>query len=245
MKFTPAYGYVKIKREIVFWHWYRSKKKNPFIVAMHLIFSVNHQENIFQNIRVLPGQTITSYEHIANETGLTFSQVRTAIKNLILTNDIAKVSTKEYTVIMLCNLRNYIVGDFINDIPFDIDINSQMTNNSQTIDKQIATNNNNINNINNNNNLLIKNEILKIENSKIFFQTISMKHRISKKVLLENFETFYNINYLEKNENFGPDQVKQHFANWIEKNIKKITQKDKKISGQKSTIDDPGYFINR
>ena len=80
MKFTPAYGYVKIKREIVYWHWYRAKDQNPYKLAMHLIFSVNHKANRFLKLIVLPGQTVTSIQHLADETGMTFSQVRTALE---------------------------------------------------------------------------------------------------------------------------------------------------------------------
>ena len=96
------------------------------------------------------GQTVTSLEHLAYETGLTVQNVRTALKNLEKTGEINKQSTNKYTLI---TVENYAFYQGKED-----ESTSELTTNQQTTNKQLTTNKKNKNEKNI--------EISKISNSK-------------------------------------------------------------------------------
>jgi hypothetical protein len=74
---------------------------------MHLILKANFTEGKFKDIVVKRGQTVTSSQHLADETGLSRQQIRTAIDKLLSTNEITYTSTNRYIVITLCNYEAY------------------------------------------------------------------------------------------------------------------------------------------
>ena len=56
---------------------------------------------------VKPGQTITSYQQLANATGLSVQNVRTALKKLIKTGDITVKTTNKFTIISVVEWEKY------------------------------------------------------------------------------------------------------------------------------------------
>lgn len=75
---------------------------------------------------ILPGEFITSLEHLSLETWLTKQQIRTSIQKLIKTWEITHKSTNEYTMLGLNNWEIY---------------NTWITNEQQTNNKRTTTTN--------------------------------------------------------------------------------------------------------
>ncbi len=126
-------GYIKIFRSIKDWRWY----KDPYTlkVFIHCIISANWCDANFQNVKVPRGSFITSYQHIANEVGISVQNVRTAISHLCLTGELTRSSKSKYTVITVVNYDAYQGANTVaNKVA-----NKQLTSNQQTTNKQLTT----------------------------------------------------------------------------------------------------------
>ena len=123
-------GWVKLHRSLLDWEWYSDI--NTKVVFIHLLLSANHKDNNWRGIEIKRGQRLTSFDKLSAETGLSVSKVRTAIKKLISTNEIASKSHSQHTVFTVKNYSSYQGDDKQDGKP--------VTNKSQTNDKQIATN---------------------------------------------------------------------------------------------------------
>lgn len=98
-------GYIKLHRKIMEWEWY----DDPTVMRtfLHLLLKANHREKIWRGIQVQPGQLITSYAHLSQETGLSKQQVRTALDKLESTQEITRKATNKYTTINVLNWGTY------------------------------------------------------------------------------------------------------------------------------------------
>ena len=90
-------GWIKIHRRILDWEWYT--KPSTCHLFNHLILKANHKNNNWCGIEIRRGQLITDLRTLAKESGLTFQQVRTALKHLNSTQEITQTSTNKYTLI--------------------------------------------------------------------------------------------------------------------------------------------------
>ena len=97
--------YIKLHRKFLEWEWYRNEHtKNLFI---HCLLKANWKESKFEGNVIQRGSFVSSIDILANETGLTSDEVRTAIKHLILTGELTKQSTNKYTVFSVINYDLY------------------------------------------------------------------------------------------------------------------------------------------
>lgn len=97
--------YIKLHRKFLEWEWYRNEHtKNLFI---HCLLKANWKESKFEGNVIQRGSFVSSIDILANETGLTSDEVRTAIKHLICTGEITKQSTNKYTVFSVVNYDLY------------------------------------------------------------------------------------------------------------------------------------------
>ena len=97
--------YIKLYRKFLEWEWYRNEHtKNLFI---HCLLKANWKESKFEGNVIQRGSFVSSIDILANETGLTSDEVRTAIKHLICTGEITKQSTNKYTVFSVVNYDLY------------------------------------------------------------------------------------------------------------------------------------------
>ena len=97
--------YIKLHRKFLEWEWYRNEHtKNLFI---HCLLKANWKESKFEGNVIQRGSFVSSIDILANETGLTSDEVRTAIKHLIFTGEITKQSTNKYTVFSVVNYDLY------------------------------------------------------------------------------------------------------------------------------------------
>ena len=131
-------GWIKLHRQLLEWEWYDDINTSRLFV--HLMLTANHKDNKWRGIEIKRGSRLTSLDKLSSETSLSVSKIRTAIKKLISTNEIASKSHSQHTVFTMINYDMYQDDDKQNDKP--------VTNESQTNDKRIATNKNdkNVNN---------------------------------------------------------------------------------------------------
>lgn len=97
--------YIKLYRSFCDWEWYRNEHtKNLFL---HCLLKANWKDGKFEGNVIQRGSFVSSIGTLADETGLTTDEVRTAIKHLINTGEITKQSTNKYTVFTVVNYNLY------------------------------------------------------------------------------------------------------------------------------------------
>ena len=121
-------GWIKLHRQILDWEWYDDV--NTSRIFIHLMLTANHKDNNWRGIKIVRGSRLTSLDKLSSETNLTVSKIRTAIKKLVLTNEMTSKSHSQYTVFTMINYDLYQGDD------------KRIANESQTINKRIATNKN-------------------------------------------------------------------------------------------------------
>jgi len=134
---NKAGGYISLHRQIQSWEWY--KNPNTAFLFIHLLLSANFTDTRFMGKKIRRGQLVTSLPSLANETGLSIQNVRTAIKHLISTGEITDSSCRTYRVITVVKYNDYqSVTDKLTD-------NQQTANRQLTDDQQHHNKDNNVN----------------------------------------------------------------------------------------------------
>lgn len=122
-------GHVILYRKILGWEWYLDD--NTCRLFIHMLLKANWKDGKFRGTTVPRGSFVSSISKLAEETGLTNDEVRTAILHLVATNEITKQSTNKYTVFTVVNYALY------QDVPKQE--HKQDTSNAQTITKPFPT----------------------------------------------------------------------------------------------------------
>lgn len=125
-------GYIKLYRDIRQWEWYKDIPVR--ILFEHCLLCANHEAKRWQGIVIERGSFVTSRAKLADETGLTEMQVRTALKKLKLTSEITSRTTSEYTIIEVNNWDLYQQNNQVN--------NQRITSEQPADNQQITTNKN-------------------------------------------------------------------------------------------------------
>lgn len=137
-------GFITLHRKFLAWEW--AGEPNMVSLFVHLLLLANHEAKKWQGIEIGRGQLVSSVQSLSARTGLSVSQIRTGLKRLEMTGEIANKTTNKYSIITICKYDSYQTQTVCNDKQND----KQIANKSQTNRNQIATNNNENNNINNN-----------------------------------------------------------------------------------------------
>lgn len=135
-------GFITLERQILDWEWYDDL--NTTRLFIHCLLRANHRENKWRGISIKRGSFLTSINTLSSETKLSISKIRTSIKKLKSTKEIAIESQAQHTVITVIKYDYYQSSDKQYD--------NCITRESQSDDKALTTNNNN----NNDNNGTIK-----------------------------------------------------------------------------------------
>jgi hypothetical protein len=98
-------GYIKFHRKFKDWRWY--KDRNVKDLFIHLLFEANWKDDNFRNVLIKRGSLTTGRKKLADDTGLTQQEIRTAITKLKSTNEITTKATNKYTVITVVNYNKY------------------------------------------------------------------------------------------------------------------------------------------
>lgn len=97
--------YFKLYTRFLNWEWYTDVPVKTLF--LHCLLKANYKEKTCFGEKIGRGQFTTSIAHLANETGLTIQQVRTAIEKLKKTKNITSTSTSRNTVITVLNWDKY------------------------------------------------------------------------------------------------------------------------------------------
>ena len=101
-------GWIKLHRSLLDWEWYDDI--NTKVLFIHLLLVANHKDNQWRGIDIKRGQRLTSISGLAKETGLSIKNIRTSIKRLKATNEVASHSTAQHTVFTVVNYDFYQEG---------------------------------------------------------------------------------------------------------------------------------------
>jgi len=134
-------GWICVHRQLLEWEWFSDH--NTFRLFVYFMLKANHQDKKWKGILIKRGQHLTSLDAISAGSGLTKSQVRTSIKKLKSTHEIAHESNKQHTVITVINYSLYQGSD--------TQVSTRVTHESHT-NRTRVTPNNNDNNENNDKN---------------------------------------------------------------------------------------------
>ena len=118
-------GWIKLHRELLEWEWYDHAPTKTILI--HLLLKANHKLSRYRGHDVPTGALVCGVNKLSEQTGLTISQVRTAIKNLKETGEIAIKVTNKFSIISMVKWSKYQSND------------TQIANKPQTDSKQIAT----------------------------------------------------------------------------------------------------------
>lgn len=88
------------------WEWYENT--NVFRLFCHCLLHTNLEDKRYCGKEIKAGQFVSSITRISAETGLTESQVRTALKKLKDTGYIYTKSTNKYTIYTVNEYQKYI-----------------------------------------------------------------------------------------------------------------------------------------
>ena len=106
-------GYIRLHRSLLKWEWYSDPATRD--VFIHCLLKANWKDGRFQGIEVKRGSFVTSRAKLAQETGLSERNVRTALKHLISTGEVTKSSYAKYSIITIQNYEKYQSDDQVSD----------------------------------------------------------------------------------------------------------------------------------
>lgn len=106
-------GWVKLYRKSVDWEWYRDPPTAHLF--QHLVLTANRKDGKWRGQDIPAGSLVTSIRHLADQTGLSERQVRTALKHLVSTQDVTQTSTPRYTILKVNNYISYQDTDTTSD----------------------------------------------------------------------------------------------------------------------------------
>lgn len=92
-------GWIKLHRKLLNWEWYSDIPCR--VLFLHLLIKVNYEDSKYQGVVIKAGSCAAGYPSLADQTGLTIQQIRTAMKKLISTNEITVNKQPKFSVITL------------------------------------------------------------------------------------------------------------------------------------------------
>lgn len=101
-------GYVKISRKLTQWSWY--KDLNTCKLFLHMILKANWKDGEYQGVETPRGTFASSYTELAQETGLSVKNVRTALKHLENTGEVAVNRQAKFSIFTVKNYDVYQTG---------------------------------------------------------------------------------------------------------------------------------------
>ena len=106
-------GFVKLHRSIINWEWYTDPSTKTLF--LHLLLTVNIKKSNFQGHEIPKGSRVCSYTSLAEETGLSVRNIRTAINHLKSTGEVTVSKTPKFSIISIKNWGKYQHSDRVSD----------------------------------------------------------------------------------------------------------------------------------
>lgn len=98
-------GFITLHRKLLNWEWYDDVNTSRLFI--HCLLRANHKDNNWRGINIKRGQFISSLSKLASETSLTVKQIRTSLKKLNSTNEVASKGQAQHTVFTINNYDLY------------------------------------------------------------------------------------------------------------------------------------------
>lgn len=98
-------GFITLHRKLTDWEWYKDIPVKTLF--LHIVLMTNYKPKKWKGIGIKRGEFLTGLISLAENTGLSIQQLRTAIKKLKSTNEIITRTTNKYTIIKLVNYNIY------------------------------------------------------------------------------------------------------------------------------------------
>jgi len=102
-------GWIKLHRSILDWEWYGDI--NTKVLFLHLLLKSNTKDKYWKSNLVQRGQCISSYQNLADETGLTVSQVRLSVNKLRKTGELTHLNCGKFGLFTVINYDRYQLDD--------------------------------------------------------------------------------------------------------------------------------------
>ena len=102
-------SFIYLHRKITEWEWYLNT--NTFRIFIHCLLKANYKDKQWQGMTIKRGQFVTSQYRLADETGLSRTAVKHALKNLQKTKELTCESTTQNTIITVVNYDEYQTKD--------------------------------------------------------------------------------------------------------------------------------------
>ena len=131
-------GYIKEHRSLLAWGWF----KDPYTAHLweYIRLAANWDDRVFKGKTICRGQLVTSYPSMAEATGMSVQNVRTAIKHLKQTGEITMKSYRDYSIITVLNYDKYQSDQQPDNSAANSLANSQLTGNQQADNRPLTTN---------------------------------------------------------------------------------------------------------
>ena len=97
--------YIKLFRRLLKWEWYTDV--NTTKLFLHCLLKANWKDGSWHGYKYKRGQFITSLASLARETGLTVKEVRTALKHLERTGEVASWHDSKIRIITVISYDQY------------------------------------------------------------------------------------------------------------------------------------------
>ena len=98
-------GFIALHRSLLDWEWY--SEPNTCRVFIHCLLKANWKDKSHRGKLVKRGHFLTSLELLAQETGLSSRNIRTALKNLKATHELTVLTSRQGTEIIVNNYDSY------------------------------------------------------------------------------------------------------------------------------------------
>lgn len=98
-------GWIKLLRSLLDWEWYEDHNATRLLI--HLLLTVNHEDKKWKGMLIKAGSRVTSFEELADETGLTIKQTRVAMMKLENSKEVARETARKGQVVSLTKWEKF------------------------------------------------------------------------------------------------------------------------------------------
>lgn len=98
-------SFIVLYRKLRDWEWYTDSKMVHIFI--HLLLMASYKDSNYRGVKIKRGQLLTGRLSISQSTGISHQSVRTCLRRLVLTNEIAIEPTNQYSIITICNYDFY------------------------------------------------------------------------------------------------------------------------------------------
>ena len=98
-------GYIKLFRSMTDWEWY--KDSNTKAVFLHLLLNANWEDSRYRGYEVPRGSVVTGLHSLSESLGISIKSVRTALKHLKATGEVAIKTTNRFSIVSIANWEKF------------------------------------------------------------------------------------------------------------------------------------------